>query len=237
MAFGQDQVSLTRGDVMLDATDLRHTADMHDSVVTLVRLPRPVAADLAEEHTACPPPTCASSRSPRSRRGGRAVSTDSLVICRQLITSGITEISLLVAHNMTRFGAATLLEAFPNITMTASYIPDPGQMAPSAVRRAAERLFISVHTVNAQIRSIYRKLGVSSRKDAVQKGNHDRPAGRVTGVIAWAPPHQRSPASYITGCAAIRYAFHGPACHTRRLAAPVPATDHRLVLDLPRSLR
>ena len=33
----------------------------------------------------------------------------------------------------------------------------------------AERLFISIHTVNAEVRSIYRKLGVSSRKDAVQK--------------------------------------------------------------------
>jgi LuxR family maltose regulon positive regulatory protein len=33
----------------------------------------------------------------------------------------------------------------------------------------AERLFISIHTVNAEIRSIYRKLGVSSRGDAVQK--------------------------------------------------------------------
>ena len=39
MAFGRDQVSLTRGDVMLDATDLQHTADVHDSVVALVRLP------------------------------------------------------------------------------------------------------------------------------------------------------------------------------------------------------
>ena len=33
----------------------------------------------------------------------------------------------------------------------------------------AERLVISTHTVNAEVRSIYRKLGVSSRKDAVQK--------------------------------------------------------------------
>ena len=54
MAFGQDQVSLTRGDVLLDATDLRHTADMHDSVVAVVRLPRPVAAGLAEEHAGLP---------------------------------------------------------------------------------------------------------------------------------------------------------------------------------------
>jgi LuxR family transcriptional regulator, maltose regulon positive regulatory protein len=33
----------------------------------------------------------------------------------------------------------------------------------------AERLFISSHTVKAEIKSIYRKLGVSSRHDAVQK--------------------------------------------------------------------
>jgi LuxR family maltose regulon positive regulatory protein len=33
----------------------------------------------------------------------------------------------------------------------------------------AERLFVSSHTVKAEIKSIYRKLGVSSRHDAVQK--------------------------------------------------------------------
>jgi LuxR family transcriptional regulator, maltose regulon positive regulatory protein len=33
----------------------------------------------------------------------------------------------------------------------------------------AKRLFISVHTVKTEIKSIYRKLGVSSRDDAVQK--------------------------------------------------------------------
>jgi LuxR family maltose regulon positive regulatory protein len=33
----------------------------------------------------------------------------------------------------------------------------------------AERLFISSHTVKAEVKSIYRKLGVSSRHDAVQK--------------------------------------------------------------------
>ncbi len=33
----------------------------------------------------------------------------------------------------------------------------------------AKRLFISVHTVKTEVKSIYRKLGVSSRDDAVQK--------------------------------------------------------------------
>jgi LuxR family maltose regulon positive regulatory protein len=35
--------------------------------------------------------------------------------------------------------------------------------------KIAERLFISTHTVKAQVRAIYHKLGVSSRNDAVQK--------------------------------------------------------------------
>ena len=33
----------------------------------------------------------------------------------------------------------------------------------------AERLFVSSHTVKAEVKSIYRKLGVSSRHDAVQE--------------------------------------------------------------------
>jgi LuxR family transcriptional regulator, maltose regulon positive regulatory protein len=33
----------------------------------------------------------------------------------------------------------------------------------------AERLFVSSHTVKAEVKSIYRKLGVSSRDEAVRK--------------------------------------------------------------------
>ena len=72
MAFGQDQLSLSRGDVMLDATGLQHSAEMDDSVIAVVRLPRPVAAELAEEQaglpagdlrfeSVTPPATCAGS--------------------------------------------------------------------------------------------------------------------------------------------------------------------------------
>ena len=35
--------------------------------------------------------------------------------------------------------------------------------------KIAERLFVSGHTVKAEIKAIYRKLGVSSRNDAVQR--------------------------------------------------------------------
>jgi len=35
--------------------------------------------------------------------------------------------------------------------------------------KIAERLFVSKHTVKAELRAMYRKLGVSSRDDAVQR--------------------------------------------------------------------
>ena len=144
MTFGQNQVNLTRGDVMLDATGLQHSAEMDDSVIAVVRLPRPVAAELAEEHTGLPATGLRfESVTPVSAAAGAQWARTALFICRQLITSGITEISPLVAHNMTRLVAATLLEAFPNTTMTASYTPGPGQVAPSAVRRAGA--FMDAH--------------------------------------------------------------------------------------------
>ena len=37
------------------------------------------------------------------------------------------------------------------------------------IREIAERLFVSRNTVSSEVSSIYRKLGVSSRSDAVQQ--------------------------------------------------------------------
>ena len=39
------------------------------------------------------------------------------------------------------------------------------------IREIGERLFVSRNTVNSQVGSIYRKLGVSSRGDAVQRAS------------------------------------------------------------------
>ena len=64
-------------------------------------------------------------------------------LCRQLIGSGITEVSPLVAQEMARLTAAALLEAFPNTTMTASHTQGPCPVAPAAVRRAAA--FMDTH--------------------------------------------------------------------------------------------
>ena len=62
----------------------------------------------------------------------------------------------------------------------------------------AERLFISSHTVKAEVKSIYRKLGVSSRRDAVQKATAIGLLGALAGLYAagvLAAPPARSPAT------------------------------------------
>ena len=46
-----------------------------------------------------------------------------------------------------------------------------------------ERLFVSRNTVSSQVTSIYRKLGVSSRNDAVDASDNDRPARRVARTL------------------------------------------------------
>ncbi len=49
-------------------------------------------------------------------------------------------------------------------------------------KQIGERLFVSRNTVSSEVGSIYRKLGVSSRSDAVQRGDDGRPARRVAEI-------------------------------------------------------
>jgi hypothetical protein len=49
-----EQLEFARGDVLLDPTDRPYTADMCDCAFALLRDPRPVACELAEEHTGLP---------------------------------------------------------------------------------------------------------------------------------------------------------------------------------------
>ena len=50
------------------------------------------------------------------------------------------------------------------------------------IREIGERLFVSRNTVSTEVGSIYRKLGVSSRSDAVRPGDDDRAARRVADI-------------------------------------------------------
>jgi AraC-like DNA-binding protein len=138
LTAAREQVPFIRGDVLLDPTDRSCTADMHDCSFALLRVPRPVVGDLAEEHTGLPAADLRfESIAPVSASARGLWSHTVAFICRQLLDSGITETSPIMAHAMTRLAAAALLETFPNTTMTAAYIPGPGCVPPATARRAA----------------------------------------------------------------------------------------------------
>jgi AraC-like DNA-binding protein len=120
------------------------TADMHDCAFALLRIPRSVAGDVAEEHTGVPATDLRfESIAPASPSARVLWSQTVAFICRQLVGSGLTEISPIITQGMTRLAAAALLETFPNTTMTTAYISGPGHVPPATVRRAAE--FIDAH--------------------------------------------------------------------------------------------
>ena len=140
----REQVRFARGDVLLDPTDRPYTADMHDCSFALLRVPQPVAGDLAEERTGLPAADLRfESIAPVSASARVLWSHTVAFICRELLGSGITETSPIMAYEMTRLAAAALLETFPNTTMTAAYIPGPGRVPSATVRRAAA--FIDDH--------------------------------------------------------------------------------------------
>jgi AraC-like DNA-binding protein len=163
LTAGRDHLDFAHGDVLLDPTDRPYTADMHDCASALLRVPRLVAGDLAEEHTGLPAADLRfESIAPVSASARALWSQTVAFICRQLIGSGITEISPLLAQELTRFAAAALLEAFPNTTMTACYIRGPGQVTPAAVRRAAA--FIDAHAGQPiTITEVAATAGISAR--------------------------------------------------------------------------
>jgi hypothetical protein len=116
-------VRFTRGDVFLAPTDRPYTVDMHDCKFALLRVSRPVADDLAAEHTGLPAADLRFESIAAVSASARVLWSRTVAfICRQLLGSGITETSAIMAHEMTRLAAAALLETFPDTTMTAAYI-------------------------------------------------------------------------------------------------------------------
>ena len=144
LTTAREQVHFTTGDVLLDPIDSPYSADMHDCAFALLRVPRPVAGNLAEEHTGLPAADLRfESVAPVSASARALWSRTVAFICGQLVGSGISEISPLLVQEMTRLAAAALLETFPNTAMTAAYITGPGRVPPATVRRAAA--FIDAH--------------------------------------------------------------------------------------------
>jgi AraC-like DNA-binding protein len=163
LATAREQVHFTTGDALIDPIDAPYSADMHDCAFALLRVPRPVAGDLAEEHTGLPAADLRfESVAPVSASARASWARTVAFICGQLVGSGITEISPILVQEMTRLAAAALLETFPNTAITAAYIPGPGRVPPATVRRVAA--FIEAHAEQPiTVTEIAAAAGVTAR--------------------------------------------------------------------------
>ena len=163
LATAREQVHFTTGDVLLDPVDLPFSADMHDCTFALLRVPRPVAGDLAEEHTGLPAADLRfESVAPVSASARASWSRTVAFVWGQLTGSGIAEISPILVQELTRLAAAALLETFPNTAITAAYSPGSEWVPPATVRRAAA--FIEAHTGQpVTVTEIAAAAGVTAR--------------------------------------------------------------------------
>jgi AraC-like DNA-binding protein len=159
----RERVHFTRGDALLLPSDQRFDADMDDCVFALVRIPERFVDLLAGEHAGLPATGLRiESMAPVSASACALWSRTATFICRQLLGSAEAGISPILVQEMTRLAAATILESFPNTTMTTAYVPDPGRVPSATVRRATG--FILAHAGQpVTIAEIAARAGVTPR--------------------------------------------------------------------------
>jgi AraC-like DNA-binding protein len=139
-----EELRFARGGAFMVPAHLPSAALMHDAGFALLRVPWPVARSVAEERTSLPAADLRfDAITPVSRERQAMWASTAKFVCAELVSHGSTEVSPLIAHELTRMAATVMLETFPNTTMTARYAGGPGWAPPAAVRRAAA--FIEAH--------------------------------------------------------------------------------------------
>lgn len=184
LTTGREEVGLGPGDVHLASPSVLYDADLHECTFAVVQVPWAAASTLAEEQAGLPAADLRfESLAPVTSAAGALWSRTARFACRQLIESGDTEISPLLAQEMTQMVAAVMLRTFPSTTMTVPYLPGPGWAPPAAVHRAAE--FMEAHAgqpvTTAQIAAA---AGVTPRalQDAFRRHHGITPTGYLRGI-------------------------------------------------------
>jgi AraC-like DNA-binding protein len=144
IAVAGEEHCWARGGAFMLPSDLPSTVVQYDAGFALLRVPWPVTRSLAEERTNLPAADLRfEAVAPISAERQAMWASTAKFVCAELVSSGSTEISPLMAHELTRMAATVMLETFPNTAMTALYVAGPGWTPPAAVRRAAA--FIEAH--------------------------------------------------------------------------------------------
>jgi len=184
LTTGREEVSLGPGDVHLVSPSILYDADLHECTFAVVQIPWAAASTLAEEQAGLPAADLRfGSMAPVTGAAGALWARTARFACRQLIESGDTEISLLLAQEMTQMVAAVMLRAFPSTTMTVPYLPGPGWAPPAAMHRAAE--FMESHADQpVTTDQIAAAAGVPARtlQDAFRRHYGITPTGYLRGI-------------------------------------------------------
>ncbi len=144
IAVAGEEHCWARGGAFMLPSDLPSTVVQYDAGFALLRVPWPVTRSLAEERTSLPAADLRfEAVAPISAERHAMWASTAKFVCAELVSSGSTEISPLMAHELTRMAATVMLETFPNTAMTAQYVAGPGWTPPAVVRRAAA--FIEAH--------------------------------------------------------------------------------------------
>jgi AraC-like DNA-binding protein len=144
MATAVEELCFARGGAFMLPADLPSAALLHDAGFALLRVPWPVARSLAEERTGMPATDLRfDAMTPVSAERQAMWASTAKFVCAELVSSGSTGISPLMAHELTRMAATVMLETFPNTAMTVRQDGGPDWVASAVVRRAAA--FIEAH--------------------------------------------------------------------------------------------
>jgi AraC-like DNA-binding protein len=159
----REQLRFVPGDAVLLPSGEPFKADLRDFAYSLVRIPRQFLADFAEERLGLAARfTRIESIAPLSRSAGGRWSRAAAFIRGQLLDDQNPAISPILAHEMTRMAAATVLEVFPSTAATTAYTPGPPWAPPATVRRATA--FIHANAGRAvSLREIAESAGVTPR--------------------------------------------------------------------------
>ena len=115
-----------------------------DITYATLQVPWSTACSLVEEGTGLPAQDLRfEATAPLSAAHQRKYARTAAYISGQFASHEAAGMPPILVEAMTRLAAASMLETFPNTTMTVSYLPGPGWMMPSAVRRAAA--YIDAH--------------------------------------------------------------------------------------------
>jgi len=163
IASGGEELSFSRGDVFMLPGDGSAAATMFDAGFAVLQVPWPAVRAVAEERAGLAAADLRfEAMAPVSPAYQVVWARTADFICGQLVASGVTAVSPLMAQEMSRLAAAVMLETFPNTTMTAAYVAGLDWVPPPAVRRAAA--FIEAHADQpVTLHDIAAAAGVDSR--------------------------------------------------------------------------